>query len=69
MHLAVGHDVVNEVTVRVGDGFIHKNEHTGQLVGLVECHQVPHGLIPGMKGLPGEKDAMGMFEPDGSLQH
>jgi len=69
MHLAIGHDVVDEIAIRRGDGFIHENEHARQLVGLVQCHQIPHGMVPGMEGLPREKDAVGMFEPDGSLQH
>ena len=69
MHLAIGNDVVDQIAVRIGDGFIDENKHAGQLVRRVQRDEIPHGVVADMKSLPGEKDAVGVFEPDGSLQH
>ena len=69
MHLAVGHDVVDQIPVGGGDGFIHKDEHARELVRLVEAKKVTDGVVPGRENFSREQDAVGVLKPDFFLQH
>ena len=69
MNLAVGHDVVDQITVGRGNGFIHKHEHTRELVRLVEAEKITNSVVPGRKDFSREQDAVDVLKPDFFLQH
>jgi len=64
MYLTVGHDVVNQIAIGGGDGFIHKDEHARELVRLLEAEKITNGVVPGREDFSREQDAVGMLEPD-----
>ena len=61
MHVAVGHDVVDQVAVRGGDGFVHKHEHAGELVRLVEVKEITNGVVPRRENFSREQDSVGVL--------
>jgi hypothetical protein len=64
MHLTVGHDVINQIAIRGGDGFIHKHEYAREFVRLLQAEKITNGVVPGREDFSREQDAVGMLEPD-----
>jgi hypothetical protein len=64
MHLAVGHDVINQIAIRCGNRLIHKHEHPWEFVRLLEAEQISNGVVPGREDFSREQDAVGVLKPD-----
>jgi len=61
MGLAITDDVVDEIAIRVSDGFIDENENARQFVRLTELEQIANGVVSGRKDFSREQDAVRVF--------
>jgi hypothetical protein len=57
-------DLRRKVWISIEDALVQINQHLGPLTLILTFEQIIQGTISGNKGVSGEKDFMGVVQPD-----
>jgi len=57
-------DLRRKVWISIEDALVQINQHLGPLTLIFTLEQIIKGAISGNKGVSGEKDFMGVVQPD-----